>query len=64
MQSEFNQNSEELLQNQDDYIQTPFDGFVNVNDIVRRRRLLRTAEFNVAERWDITLDLPAAELAD
>ncbi|MBB6274273.1 hypothetical protein HDF26_004747 [Pedobacter cryoconitis] len=64
MQSEFNQNSEELLQNQDDYIQTPFDGFVNVNDIVRRRRLLRTAEFNVAERWDITLDLPSAELAD
>ncbi|MGY0038416.1 hypothetical protein [Pedobacter sp. NJ-S-72] len=65
MQSQSTQNSEELLQNQDDYTHIPFDGFVNVNDIIKRRRQLRTTEFNVLEQsWDITMDLPTVELAD
>jgi len=65
MQSESTLNSKELLQNQDDYTQTPFDGFVNVNDIIKRRRQLRTVEFSVLEQsWDVTPDLPAVELAD
>jgi len=65
MQSQSNQNSEELLQNQEDCTYIPFDGFVNVNDIVKRRRQLRNAEFNVLEQsWDINLDLPGIELAD
>lgn len=65
MQSQSNQNSEELLQNQEDCTYIPFDGFVNVNDIVKRRRQLRNAEFNVLEQsWDINLDLPGVELAD
>ena len=58
MQTEPNQNSEESLQNQDDQTHIPFDGFVNVNDIVKRRRQLRNAEFNVADQsWDADLNL-------
>jgi hypothetical protein len=65
MQSKHTLSAEELLLNQDDYAQTPFDGFVNVNDIIKRRRQLRTAEFSVLEQsWDVTSDLPAVELAD
>lgn len=58
MQTESNQNSEESLQNQDDHEHIPFDGFVNVNDIVKRRRQLRNAEFNVSDpSWDADLNL-------
>lgn len=58
MQTESNQNSEESLQNQDDHTHIPFDGFVNVNDIVKRRRQLRNAEFNVSDQsWDADLNL-------
>lgn len=58
MQTESNQNSEEPLQNQDDQTHIPFDGFVNVNDIVKRRRQLRNAEFNVSDQsWDADLNL-------
>lgn len=63
MQSQSNQNSEELLQNQDEYSYVPFDGFVNVNDIVTRRRQLRSTEFNVPEQtWEINMEQPSASL--
>ncbi|KIO76730.1 hypothetical protein TH53_13260 [Pedobacter lusitanus] len=62
MQSEPTRNSGGLLQTPDDYVQIPFDGFVNVNDIVNRRRLLRNAEFNTPEQsWDATLELPSED---
>jgi hypothetical protein len=57
MQTESNQNSSESVKNQDDHSYIPFDGFVNVNDIVRRRRQLRNAEFNVSDpSWDSDLN--------
>ncbi|MBB5622655.1 hypothetical protein HDE69_003733 [Pedobacter cryoconitis] len=65
MQPQPTQNSEELLQNQDEYSYVPFDGFVNVNDIVTRRRQLRNAEFNVPEQtWEININMehPSATL--
>lgn len=49
MQTEPLHNSEELKQNHDEYNYIPFDGFVNVNDIVKRRRMLRNAAFNVPD---------------
>lgn len=49
MQTEPFHNSEELKQNQDEYNYIPFDGFVNVNDIVKKRRMLRNAQFNVPD---------------
>jgi len=53
MQTDPNKDAEESQQNQEEHRHIPFDGFVNVNDIVRRRRQLRNAEFNVAdESWD------------
>ena len=56
MQNESNKKPEESSQNQDDYV--PFDGFVNVNDIIKRRRQLRNAEFNVSDpSWDADLNL-------
>lgn len=58
MQTEKDQNAKESLQNQDDHNHVPFDGFVNVNDIVRKRRQLRNAEFNVSDQsWDENLNL-------
>jgi len=58
MQTEPNKNAEESS-NQDEHI--PFDGFVNVNDIVRKRRQLRNAQFNVADQsWDADLNLHPA----
>lgn len=63
MQPQPTQNSEELLQNQDEYSYIPFDGFVNVNDIVTRRRQLRSAEFNVPDQtWEINMEHPSVTL--
>lgn len=60
MQAEPNKNAEESAQNQEDYI--PYSGFVNVNDIVEKRRQLRNAEFNTAdESWDIHLNQQSKE---
>ena len=57
MQTEPNKNAEESAQNQEDSSYIPYNGFVNVNDIVKKRRQLRNAEFNVADTsWDINLD--------
>jgi len=50
MQSEQAQKTDELSLNLDDNAHIPFDGFVNVNDIVQRRRQLRTAEFNTHDQ--------------
>jgi len=58
MQSESNQNSEESKSKQDDQPYVRYDGFVNVNDIVNKRRQLKNAAFNVAdEAWDADLNL-------
>ncbi|MBB6500740.1 hypothetical protein [Pedobacter cryoconitis] len=60
MQSEHAQKTDELSPNQDDNAHIPFDGFVNVNDIVKRRRQLRTAEFNMHDQiWDAANDAPS-----
>jgi hypothetical protein len=57
MQTEPNKNADESAQHQEDYNYIPYNGFVNVNDIVEKRRQLRNAEFNVAdESWDIHLN--------
>lgn len=62
MQTEPIHNSEELKQNQEDYIHVPFDGFVNVNDIVKKRRQLRNAAFNVPDQSrDADLNLQSDE---
>lgn len=62
MQTEPIHNSEELKQNQQDYNHVPFDGFVNVNDIVKKRRQLRNAAFNVAdESYDADLNVQSDE---
>lgn len=51
MQTDPNSDAEKSKQEQDDHI--PYDGFVNVNDIVNKRRQLRNAQFNVADEiWD------------
>ena len=53
MQPDPNSDAEESKQDQDDHNYIPYDGFVNANDIIRKRRQLRNAEFNVAdETWD------------
>ncbi|SEA78342.1 hypothetical protein [Pedobacter hartonius] len=53
MQTNPHNEAEESQQNQEEHRHIPFNGFVNVNDIVRKRRQLRNAEFNVAdESWD------------
>lgn len=58
MQTESNKNSGESAKNKDDQPYIPFDGFVNVNDIIKKRRQLRNAEFNVADdSWDADLNL-------
>lgn len=49
MQTEPTHNSKEIKQEQAHTDHIPFDGFVNVNDIVQRRRMLRNAEFNVPD---------------
>jgi len=60
MQPESNKNDQEPVQDHDDYV--PFDGFVNVNDIVRKRRQLRNAEFNVSDQsWDSALNIQFRE---
>jgi hypothetical protein len=57
MQPDPNNNADNSGQEQDDHTHIPFDGFVNVNDIVRKRRQLRNAEFNVAdESWDADMN--------
>jgi hypothetical protein len=57
MQTESDQNSSESVKNHDDHSYIPFKGFVNVNDIVKRRRQLRNAEFNVSDpSWDSDLN--------
>ncbi|WP_158797715.1 hypothetical protein [Pedobacter sp. L105] len=58
MQTESNQNPGESATNKDDQPYVPFDGFVNVNDIIKKRRQLRNAEFNVSDdSWDADLNL-------
>lgn len=60
MQPESNINEQNPAQNPDDYV--PFDGFVNVNDIIRRRRQLRNAEFNISDpSWDADLNLQSRD---
>ena len=60
MKPESNKHYQDLVQNTDDYV--PFDGFVNVNDIVRKRRQLRNAGFNVSDQsWDTDLNLQFRE---
>ncbi len=62
MQTEPNKNAEESAQNQEDYNYIPYNGFVNVNDIVKKRRQLRNAEFNVPDvSWNIHLDQQSEE---
>lgn len=62
MQTESNQNSTESKSNKDDQPYVRYDGFVNVNDIVNRRRQLRNAAFNTAhETWDADLNFTAKE---
>jgi len=57
MPTESNQNSSDSAENHDEDAYIPFDGFVNVNDIVKRRRQLRNAEFNVSDpSWDADLN--------
>lgn len=51
-------NPEESSEHADDQKHIPFDGFVNVNDIVEKRRRLRNAEFNISDKsWDADLNL-------
>ena len=58
MQTEFNENSKEPAKHKEEEPYVPFDGFVNVNDIIKKRRQLRNAEFNVADEiWDADLNL-------
>lgn len=65
MQTESNRNAEEPSNNQDDHTYIPFDGFVNVNDIVKRRRQLRNAEFNVSDQsWDADFNPLSEEKPD
>ncbi|CAM4313035.1 hypothetical protein SAMN06265348_110207 [Pedobacter westerhofensis] len=53
MQTDPDSDAEQSKQEKDDHTHIPYDGFVNVNDIIRRRRQLRNADFNVAdETWD------------
>lgn len=60
MQTKSFKPDQKSVQNQEEYI--PFDGFVNVNDIVRKRRQLRNAQFNVSDQsWDSALNLSARE---
>jgi hypothetical protein len=57
MQTDPKKDAEESKQSQENNKYTPYDGFVNVNEIVERRRRLRNAEFNVAdESWDADLN--------
>jgi hypothetical protein len=57
MQTEPDKNAEETAQDHNDYSHTPYKGFVNVNDIVKKRRQLRNAEFNVSDdSWDADLN--------
>lgn len=57
MHTDPNSEAEKSKHEDDNRKHVPFDGFVNVNDIVRRRRELRNAEFNVAdETWDADLN--------
>jgi hypothetical protein len=57
MHTDPHNDAEEPKQNQEDHKHIPYDGFVNVNDIVRKRRQLRNAGFNVAdESWDADLN--------
>lgn len=56
------QNSEESSENTEGQKHIPFDGFVNVNDIVEKRRRLRNAEFNVSDQsWDADLNPSAGD---
>lgn len=65
MQTESNLNSQESLHHQDDHAYVPFNGFVNVNDIVKKRRQLRNAEFNVADQsWDADLNIQFSNHTD
>ena len=57
MQTEPNKSSEEPAKKKEDQIHVPYSGFVNVNDIVEKRRQLRNAEFNVSDdSWDADLN--------
>lgn len=57
MQTEPNKDAEESSKKKEDYTHIPYNGFVNVNDIVEKRRQLRNAEFNVSDdSWDADLN--------
>lgn len=65
MQSESNKNSKESSPNKEEYPHVPYQGFVNVNDIVEKRRRLRNAEFNVSDdSWDKDLNVQHKENPD
>lgn len=51
------QNPEESASSPEDERHVPFDGFVNVNALVEKRRQLRNAHFNVSDQaWDEDLN--------
>jgi len=55
MQTEPNQRTEDTSKQEEKYV--PVSGFVNINEIVRKRRELRNAEFNVPDAsWDAELN--------
>lgn len=56
MQSEPNNNAEEANEPSDNK-SVPFEGFINVNEIVRLRRQLKTARFNNPDQiWDAQMN--------
>jgi hypothetical protein len=65
MPSEPIYNPEDAASLNEDEQHMPFDGFVNVNALVERRRQLRNAHFNVSdEAWDEDLNLQPKEGPD
>lgn len=56
MQSEPNNNAEKANEPSDNK-SVPFEGFINVNEIVRLRRQLKTARFNNPDQiWDAQMN--------
>jgi len=57
MQVEPVYNSEDPNEQADRSKHVPFDGFVNVNDIVSKRRQIRIAQFNNPDQaWDTEMN--------
>ena len=57
MQTDPNQKAEEPAEHQEKQSPVPYKGFINVNEIVEKRRQLRNAAFNVPDSiWDADLN--------